>query len=627
MKREDTEAALRSRVAASHPTMDRRRFLLCAAAAPLLPSLRSFAFASMGGGLPAGQVRPRVRPGDPGWPSRSAWERLDRDVGGRLIRVHSPLELCRRSPDGPACRDVFDSMKNPFYIGDEPALTQTSGWIDAWTSRPSIYAVAARDAEDVAAAVNFAREHHLRLVVKGGGHSYQGTSDAPDSLLVWTRHMGAITLHDAFVGRGCQGRQAPQPAVSIEAGAMWIDVYDAVTTKAGRYVQGGGCATVGVAGLVQSGGFGSFSKRFGLAAAGLLEAEVVTADGEVRIANACSDPELFWALKGGGGGSLGVVTRVTLRTRELPEHFGSVEAKIRATSPAAFRDLLARFVGFHRDALLNPHWGESVKVEPDDTLTITMVSQGLDTDEARAVWAPFFEVVARMPEDFAFLEPPVIASGSARHWWDTLYRKERAPRSIVFDPRPGAPATHAWWTGDSEQVGVYLHGYESAWLPSSLLRAENQPRLVDALFAASRHWRVQLHFNKGLAGAPEPELDAARDTAMNPAVLDAFALAIIAAGQPPAFPGIPGHEPDRRLALDQAVRVARAADELRRRVPAAGAYVSESSFFQMEWQNAFWGRNYARLRAVKRRYDPTGLFFVHHGVGSEEWSDDGFTPR
>ncbi len=84
-----------------------------------------------------------------------------------------------------------------------------------------------------------------------------------------------------------------------------MDVYDAVTTRAGRYVQGGGCITVGVAGLVQSGGFGTFSKDFGLAAAKLIEAEVVTADGRLRIANACTTPELFWALKGGGGGTFG----------------------------------------------------------------------------------------------------------------------------------------------------------------------------------------------------------------------------------------------------------------------------------------------------------------------------------
>ena len=120
---------------------------------------------------------------------------------------------------------------------------------------PSAYAVAARSAGDLVAAVNFARDNRLRLVVKGGGHSYQGTSDAADSLLIWTRAVNAITLHDAFAPQGCAGAQ---PAVSVGAGAVWMHVYDAVTTKAGRYVQGGSCATVGVAGLVQSGGFCSF---------------------------------------------------------------------------------------------------------------------------------------------------------------------------------------------------------------------------------------------------------------------------------------------------------------------------------------------------------------------------------
>jgi FAD/FMN-containing dehydrogenase len=102
--------------------------------------------------------------------------------------------------------------------------------------------------------------------------------------------------------------------VSVGVGAIWMDVYDAVTTTAGRYVQGGGCTTVGVAGLVQGGGFGSFSKGCGTAAADLLEAEVVTADGAARIANAVRDRDLFWALKGSGGGTFGVVTRLTLCT-------------------------------------------------------------------------------------------------------------------------------------------------------------------------------------------------------------------------------------------------------------------------------------------------------------------------
>src|SRR5207247_4209739 len=122
------------------------------------------------------------------------------------------------------------------------------------------------------------------------------------------------------------------------------------------------------------------------------------------------------------------------------------------------------------------------------------------------------------------------------------------PAAIVSDDRPGAPAGNFFWSGDHDQAGQVLHGYKSAWLRGSLLKTDQQPHLVDALFASSRHWSVSLHFNKGLAGAPADELAAARDTAMNPAVLDAFALAIIATGGPPAFPRIPGDEPDLTVA-------------------------------------------------------------------------------
>src|SRR5271168_5269029 len=278
--------------------MNRRSFLKASATASLLPKWP--------GGLLARPAIRRVRPSDPGWPSKEAWKRLNVAVGGNLIPVDFPIEACMSSSEGGDCRTLFANLKNPYYIGDNPGVTQTLGWVDAWATRPSVYAIAARNAEDIAAGVSFARENNLRLVIKGGGHSYQGTSNAPDSLLIWTRHMHDITNEADFVPHGCQSTHAPQRAVTIGSGAIWLQAYDAVTTKTGAYVQGGGCTTVGVAGLIQSGGFGSFSKHYGIAAGGLLEAEVVTADGKVRIANACTNPDLFWALKGGGGGSFGV---------------------------------------------------------------------------------------------------------------------------------------------------------------------------------------------------------------------------------------------------------------------------------------------------------------------------------
>jgi FAD/FMN-containing dehydrogenase len=152
-------------------------------------------------------------------------------------------------------------------------------------------------------------------------------------------------------------------------------------------------------------------------------------------------------------------------------------------------------------------------------------------------------------------------------------------------------------------------------------------RFVDALFSATRHWRLGLHFNKGLAGAPPEEIAAARDTATNPAVLDAFALVIIGGGGPPVYPGIPGHEPDLAIARQNAAKIGQAMNEFRKIVPKAGSYLSETNYFEDSWQESFWGSNYPRLLTIKNKYDPTGLFFVHHGVGSEEWSADGFTRK
>jgi FAD/FMN-containing dehydrogenase len=600
--------------------MMRRRDLLAGfAAVPFAGAL------SRGAGAdPRPATAARVRPGDPGWPSAAAWDELRRATGGRLSQIHSPLAACRDAPAGAACSDVFRALKNPYYIGDDAGLTQTTGWLDAWTFRPSAYAVAAESTADVVAAVAFARERNLRLVVKGGGHSYLGRSNAPDSLLLWTRHMNAVTMHDAFVSQGCT--DAPQPAVSVGAGAIWGHTYDAVATKGGRYVQGGGCLTVGVAGLVQAGGFGSHSKNFGTAAASLLEAEVVTADGAVRVANACANPDLFWALKGGGGGSFGVVTRVTLRTHALPSFVGGLHATIQAQSDAAFRRLVARLVAFYADSLLDPHWGEIVTLRPRNRLDIRMAFQGLDQLQAEAIWQPFFDwVVTAMPDDFAYLQPPWIRAASARHAWDPAFLKAYVPGALMADDRAGAPADNVFWAANRAEAGHFIYAYDSRWLPAALLRGAEQARLADALADASRHAPVELHFQKGLAGGSEQARAATRATATNPAVLDAFALAIVGGEGPPAYPGLVGREPDLVAARRSADAVARAMAALGALAPDAGSYFAESNYFEPRWQQAYWGLNYPRLAEIKRKYDPDGLFFAHHGVGSEGWSADGFS--
>lgn len=597
--------------------MNRRMFLKASGAASLLPPWPRRLFAS-----PA--IR-RVRPSDPGWPPKEAWKRLNDAVGGNLIPVDFPVNACLSSSESVDCKALFANLKNPYYIGDNPGITQTLGWIDAWTTKPSVYAVAARNAAEIAAAVNFAGENNLRLVVKGGGHSYQGTSNAPDSLLVWTRHMHDVTIRHDFVPQGCQSTHPPRRAVTVGAGTIWLQAYDTVTTKAGEYVQGGGCTTVGVAGLVQSGGFGSFSKHFGMAATGLLEAEVVTADGKVRIANARTNPDLFWALKGGGGGTFGVISKLTLRVRDLPEFAGGANFTVEASSANAYRRLIRQFVGFYREALFNDLWGEQAHFSPDNKLEISMVHLGLDTKQAQKVWQRFFHWLAQSPRDYTIASEPVIGSMPFRHWWDVDWRREHHHDVFKADSRWGANPSNVWWKGDSGQVGWVVWGFESLWMPASLLQDDSQQELANALFAASRFSEVELHFNKGLAGAPAEAIEAAKDTAMNPAVQSAFALAIVADGQGPAYPGISLHEPDLAKGRKGAEAVHRCMNELRAVASNGGAYVSESNFFETHFQRSYWGNNYARLAEIKRKYDPNDLFFVHNGVGSEQWTSDGFT--
>ena len=575
--------------------------------------------------LPAGRqllARPaifrRARPGQAGWPSHSEWKKLSGDVGGRLIRPVSPLKACAAKAGD--CEALFRQIRNPYLIRDDAALTQSLGWVDAWVSEPSAYAVAAESAHHIAAAVRFAARHKLRLVVKGGGHSYQGTSNAPDSLLVWTRKLTDIQLHDSFTPKGCA--QSEGPAVSLGAGCIWQEAYTAVTTNGGRYVQGGGCSTVGVAGLVSSGGFGTYSKGFGTAAASLIEAEVVTADGRIRTVNRCNDPELLWALKGGGGSTFGVITRLTLRTYALPAEAGVVNADIKAADTAAFTRLIELAMNFCGRRLLTPHWGEQIIFRPKNLMQIRTEFQGISRAEAAAIWSDFFAEV-RLDPQLSMAEVTII-SAPMRKAWDPEFLGT-IPDTIARDNRASAAAGNIYWAGDAGQVAQFVHGYASIWLPSRLLGAEPQARLVEALARAASIWKVSLHLNKGLAGATPEVIAAARDTATNPAVLDAFALAILGAEEEPAYPVIADHEPHVAKGRSDAAHVRLAAAPLRALLKAPASYVSESDYFERDWKSAFWGPNYARLARIKQRYDPEGLFFAHHMVGSDQWSTDGFT--
>ncbi|HWM85746.1 MAG TPA: FAD-binding protein [Kofleriaceae bacterium] len=545
---------------------------------------------------------PRCRcvPDQPCWPGEAEWERLRSKLTGTLERPVAP-------PAG---------LKNPFEIQELSGGTQSIGWLDAWQAAPSVHAVAAKTAGDVAAAVDFAREHDLRLVIKGTGHDYLGRSSAPDSLLVWTHAMRDITMHDAFVARGCAGTSAT-PAVSVGAGTRWLEAYQEVTGKHGRYVQGGGCTSVGAAGgFIQGGGFGSWSKKYGTGAANVLEAEVVTAGGEILVANACQNQDLFWALRGGGGGTYGVVTRMTMRTHALPNYFGLILGGIEARSDAAFVELIERFLAFYAEKLNNEHWGEQISVKGNNSIELTVAFQGMSAAEAEKVWQPLRAWVDQRPDRYAmkarFFEIP------GKQMWNRKFILEHLPQAIVPDARPDQPGSLFWWASNEDELATFWNAYQSRWIPIELFQPARVEAFASSIFEASRHWSVDLHFNKGQAGASADAVGRLRETSMNPAVLRAAALVIMADNG-----GRPGNEGERAEAEAERARVSAAMKILRAATPGAGTYVNEADYFEPGWQREFWGENYEKLAAIKRKYDPEGLFYCHHCVGSESWSKGG----
>ncbi len=189
----------------------------------------------------------------------------------------------------------------PGDAGYDDARAVYNGMIDNYPA-----AVArCRDSADVIAAVAFARTNGIEIAVRGGGHHAAGFSVATDALVVDLSAMRSTTVDPA------------QRTVRVDPGCTWGDV-DHATVAFGMATPSGFIASTGVAGLTLGGGVGYLSRRFGLTVDNLLSADVVLADGRFVTATATSHPDLFWALRGGGG-NFGVVTSFTFRCHEIGE--------------------------------------------------------------------------------------------------------------------------------------------------------------------------------------------------------------------------------------------------------------------------------------------------------------------
>lgn len=164
-------------------------------------------------------------------------------------------------------------------------------------------------ADDVRRTVQFTTRHNIRLVVRNTGHDYMGKSTGAGAVSVWMHYLKDIR----FLHYNANPAAYTGPAMRLGAGVQGIEAM-AAAHRHGMVLVAGNCPSVGVAGgYTQGGGHGQLASRFGLAADQVLEWEVVTASGEVLVASAVRNADLYWALSGGGGGTYAIVLSVTVK--------------------------------------------------------------------------------------------------------------------------------------------------------------------------------------------------------------------------------------------------------------------------------------------------------------------------
>ena len=240
--------------------MDRRHFLAAAGSASLLGL-----DACGGSSAPA----PAPAPPAPPPPSGPDWASLQAGIQGSVVLP------------GAAAFAAAAPVFNAAYDATLPRAV-----------------VKCTSASDVVAALAFARANNLPLTARSGGHGYTGNSTTT-GMVIDVGAMNAITL-----GSG---------TAIIGAGAKLVDVYDQLSAQ-GVCIPAGSCPTIGIAGITQGGGIGVVDRAYGLTCDNLVSAQVVLADGSVVTCDATTHADLFWALRGGGGGNFGIVTSLTFNT-------------------------------------------------------------------------------------------------------------------------------------------------------------------------------------------------------------------------------------------------------------------------------------------------------------------------
>ncbi|KAG0238336.1 hypothetical protein BGW42_005569 [Actinomortierella wolfii] len=553
----------------------------------------------------------RCLPTQPCWPPPETWQSFNEALGGRLFPTTPPARECHFPFYNRAkCRQIRKRYFDDSWRDGQPGAMMYTQW-ERYNNKGCLgtfgvsgqscqqgaiplYTVNATSVAHIQETLKFAAKHNLRLVIKNTGHDLLGRSIAPNSLSLWVHHRKKIEVFDAFIPEGAPDGTRGEPAVMVESGVQFRDLMKVMEAHK-RTVVYGSSPSVGVAGgFCTGGGNGVLSRLYGLCVDNVLQYKVVTADGQHRVANAYQNQDLFWALRGGGAGTFGVVTELVMRTHPPLKNIIRGHIIIISFRTSTMDKLMRNFWSRHKQWAQEGWVGYSFNVKKVvHVLKFRYFLPNGDLAQAKASINDFIRYARSLLDAIVILN------------------SVRSFPSIqdVFSTMVEVPAVKI--------VGVNLI-MASRLVPRTMFDTEEG---IDKLTMALKHVKEEMYQTSALTGLVTVFVDGsnvseaeAQETSVQPSWRSAMML--------PTIGVMWGDDVSPQEEIYIRNLLAKAIDWVRAITPGYGAYLNEAHPNEPDWQESFFGANYPRLLEIKHKYDPHGLFVCRKCVGSEEWGDD-----
>ncbi|CAG8428433.1 unnamed protein product [Penicillium salamii] len=563
-------------------------------------------------------------PTDECWPSIQKWNSLNRTVDGHLIANEPLAKPCydglEKSPA--QCQQISNIYQDSAFreaspIGFAYPVVDTCAPINGSIAgspvcdlgSASVYSVNATKPADVAAGIKFAKDNNLRLVIKNTGHDVRGRSQGYGSLSIWVKHIKPqLQFQDHYTpsNNSCHSNWNGS-AIVVGGGYIWNEVYE-FAARHGYIAVGGSSETVGaVGGYLQGGGHGPVSHDFGLATDQVLELKVVLASGAFVTASACENIDLFTALRGGGGGTFGVVISATIKvhpTRPVLKHsltIASSSLDMSALTNASVT-VLSKYPiladsGFSGNAQLNRILGTKSAYSHNlaKLLSANSSSSSLSTeieDAKRVINTQLIELL----EPFNGTKLTVISTFEK---YDTF--KDYFDSGIHESPALNNPSPVIISRFFDKSALVNNHHNLTTMFQAIFPQSTSKVQAIASLFEFCL-------IGGGEVLKPQP------NTAVHPSWRKTYMFAENF-DVPPSDSGIKGVRQVRDYATSKKLPAMKAA------APGTGTYLNEADPYDPDWKEDFYGSRYNWLYSVKQKYDPDGVFWCYSCVGSEGWEE------